>query len=268
MTVQTKIPTPAPDRVTVRSSGTAPSSVCGGSGQLCLGKAVSSTWGGRRKGSGRKRVAVRPLTPHRARPPHAASRPVHVTLRARFRPLRSQHVLPTLRLAIDRTNRRRPNRFRVIEFTVQYDHMHLLVEAADRRELSSGMSSLAVRIARRVNQLVARRGRFWADRWYGRELTSPRQVRTALVYVLANFRKHARWRLGPGIDPFSSALWFDGWEGARPGVARSGQVRLGEERAPPVRRARTWLARDGWRLLGLLRLDEAPAGASRAVRSV
>ena len=65
--------------------------------------------------------------------------------------------------------------------------------------------------SRALNALLLRRGRFWSDRWHGRALGSPREVRHALVYVLANFRKHARQRLPRGVDAFSSALAFDGW---------------------------------------------------------
>jgi len=297
--------------------------------QLSLALPVPRTWGGKRAGAGRKRVASRPLTPHRARPPHASSHPVHVTLRALFRPLRSQHVLPTLRLAIAGADQREPERFRITQYSVQYDHIHLLVEASDQQALSSGMRSVAIRIARSVNALVGRRGRFWADRWYGHTLTSPRQVRSALVYVLANFRKHAPRRLEPGIDPYSSGAWFDGWEAGplaatgsvvatgsamatgsgkpRPGAERapperesthdgihdnvrdnvhrpendaahdterdavraamrqraSGAEPQCEAEAPPVSRPKTWLSRVGWRRYGLLRLDEAPAGAPR-----
>ena len=244
--------------------------------QLPLPLAEPPGWGGRRNGAGRKPRGTRRMTPHRTRPPHSAHHPVIVTLRALFRPLRSQFVLPTLRFAIRGACRRDPKHFRITHFSVQFDHVHLIVEASDRTELSTGMRSLTIRIARSVNDLVGRHGRFWADRWHGRALTSPRQVRTALVYVLANFRKHARRALAPGIDPFSSGLWFDGWR--RNPAVRTG---LGAERAPPslddrhgsgrvplddsvpVTRPGTWLGRVGWQRYGLLRLDESPAGAPR-----
>jgi hypothetical protein len=48
------------------------------------------------------------------------------------------------------------------------------------------MRGLMVRLAKRVNKLLFRRGRFWADRWHGNALTAPRQVPNALVYVLQN----------------------------------------------------------------------------------
>ena len=118
-----------------------------------------------------------------------------------------------------------------------------------------------IRIARYVNELVRRRGRFWADRWHGRALVTPREVRTALVYVLTNFRKHSRIRLAPGVDAFSSAAWFDGWRGFRLGseLPRAGPP-FHRALAPwvVVSKAKSWLATEGWRRLGLVQLSEAP----------
>ena len=120
--------------------------------------------------------------------------------------------------------RRAPDDFRVVHFSVQSNHVHLVVEASDKRALAAGMRSVAIRIARYVNQLLTRRGRLWADRWHGRALTSPRAVRNTLVYVLANFRKHTNAAVPPGIDAFSSAVRFDGFRGFKSGgaVARAG----------------------------------------------
>ena len=60
------------------------------------------------------------------------------------------------------------------------------------------MRGLAVRMAKRVNRVLFRRGRFWADRWHGRGLKSPREVRNALVYVINNRAKHlATYTTGP-----------------------------------------------------------------------
>ncbi len=221
--------------------------------------------GGWRPGAGRKRVARRSSTPHRARPPHSESHPVLVTLRSAFRPLRSQFVEPTVRRAIAETGQRAPKCFRITDYTIQYNHMHIIVEASDKPALSSGIRSLVIRIARSVNALVGLRGRFWADRWFGRELTSPRQVRTALVYVLANYRKHSPYPVAPGIDPFSSGEWFDGWEfGGMRAESGSGPPGSGACRnAPPVSRPRTTLGRVGWRRYGLIRFDDAPAGTTQ-----
>jgi len=140
--------------------------------------------------------------------------------------------------------------FRVVHYSVQATHVHLIVEAEDTETLTSGVRGLMVRIARRVNRLLRRQGRFWADRWHGRDLEGPRQVRNALVYVLQNHKKHADTA---GLDPLSSAASFDGFATAIPGGFRS----VGP---PCVAAAKTWLLKSGWRRRGLIRLTEAPAG--------
>ena len=229
-------------------------------GELPLPKS-RTTWGGRRTGAGRKPGVGRRNVAHRARPQHAERHPVHVTLRSAFRPLRSQHVFPTLCLAIRGATLRAPERFRVVHFSVQWDHVHLVVEAKDEHALSAGVRGLAVRIARYVNELVSRKGRFWADRWHGRALTSPRQVRNVLVYVFGNFRKHARRSFGRGVDAYSSAVHFDGFgefqSGTPPPLATAhSHAALGVHVV--VNETRTWLVATGWRRLGLIGIDEKP----------
>ena len=213
---------------------------------LQLSLPAPRTWGGRRAGAGRKLTpGCRPSVPHRPRPTHTAAHPVHVTLRSgpAVRCLRSDRAFPAVRRALYVASR---GNFRIIHFTVQDDHLHLIVEADDTRALSRGMRGLAIRVARAVNRALGRRGAVWGDRFHARALTTPRAVRNALVYVLMNRRKH---RAGErGLDPCSSAPWFRGW---REPVA----TLLGP---PPVVGARTWLAAVGWCRHGLLGLDERP----------
>ncbi|HEY4157661.1 MAG TPA: hypothetical protein VGM29_06170, partial [Polyangiaceae bacterium] len=97
-----------------------------------------STWGGRRAGAGRKPAPGRARVRHAARPKHAHAHPVHVVLRSKFRPLRSQFTFPTVELALARATRARLG-FRVVHFSVQHDHLHLIVEASSKRALSRGM---------------------------------------------------------------------------------------------------------------------------------
>ena len=202
--------------------------------------------GGARAGAGRKRLPIgRRSTPHRARPAHRAAHPVHITLRSGLRSLRTQFVAPTVVGALRAANR--PD-FRVIHYSIQANHLHLIAEARNADALSSGMRGLAVRLARRLNRLLVRRGQVWVDRWHGNELTSPRQVRNALVYVLQNHVKHSAVRRHPPIDPFSSARDFDGFAFA------ANRARAGPPVAPQC-----WLLRVGWKRHGLIRHDEAPA---------
>ena len=72
-------------------------------------------------------------------------------------------------------------RFRVIEFSVQDDHLHLIVEADGELALRGGIRGLAIRVARAVNRTLDRRGPVWGDRYHARALTTPRAMRNALV---------------------------------------------------------------------------------------
>jgi putative transposase len=209
------------------------------------------TWGGKRPGAGRKPSGARVGVPHRPRPPHYARHPLHVTLRARrgLLSLRTDALFPHLRRGLAEASRWG---FRVLHFSVQRDHIHLLVEAADGCALSRGLQGLAIRLAKAVNRAVRRRGRVWGDRYHARELRTPREVRNALVYVLQNWRKHLTG--ARGMDSRSSAPWFEGWTTSVQRIAAS----------PPVVAARTWLAAVGWRRLGLIRPDEEPRRGPRS----
>jgi putative transposase len=137
--------------------------------------------------------------------------------------------------------------FRVVHFSIQTNHVHLIVEAADSSALARGMQWLNARIARRVNRTLRSRGSVWRERYDARELRFPRSVRNAIVYVLMNAKKHG-FRFPSGIDALSSAPWFDGFT-----------VRVAiDGGASPVRAPRTWLAGVGWRRRGLIWPDETP----------
>jgi REP element-mobilizing transposase RayT len=139
--------------------------------------------------------------------------------------------------------------FRLLEFSIQDDHLHAIVEAEGPAALGRGMRSLAARFAHAVNRALGRRGRVVRDRYHLHVLRTVREVRNAIRYVLLNARKHLV-KLGRGlprvarIDPASSGPWFSGW---RPGVLLPEAIG-----PPPVAPPRTWLAREGWRRLGLL----------------
>ncbi len=172
------------------------------------------------------------------RPILQARHPVHVTMRARasLPSLRSDLVARRLRAIVESP---RIDGFQVVHYSIQSDHIHMIVEAHDKRTLSSGVRSFVIRMAKRLNALFHRKGSLWGDRYHRHDLTTPRQVRNALAYVYANFKKHGQAAPGAGaLDPFSSALTFDGWN-------VGSIVRL---TGPPLRHhpPHTWLLRTGW----------------------
>jgi putative transposase len=192
---------------------------------------------------------------------HLAAHPVLATLKTSVVSLRSERVFPILRDAIARAARILGEQFRVVHFSVEAKRLHLIVEATNRRWLSSGMTGLAIRTAHAINTLLGRHGKVWEDRWRGRALGSAREVRDALVFVLANFRLHTQGALPAGIDGCSSAPWFDGFVGQRPGGAplpSAAGIPVDAELEAPVVPPESALLLREWRALGLIGPAEAP----------
>ncbi len=209
-----------------------------------------SSWGGRREGAGRPRSSA--FLPHESRDPFASRHPVLVTLKVRpdVPSLRSVKVVREVERSFRQACDQR--RFRVVHYSLQSNHVHLLVEAGGARDLGRGMKSIGARLARAVNRVCSRKGPVLLDRFHHRVLKTPREVRNALAYVLLNARRHAGRlaRTMGTVDPASSGRWFDGWK-----------RRIASVREPAgVAEPHTWLLRRGWRRHGLIALDEVPGG--------
>jgi REP element-mobilizing transposase RayT len=223
--------------------------------QLELGR---SRWGGRRPGAGRK-PGPNPRLRHRSRAPFGRGLPCHVTLKMR-------KDVPSLRTValvreVEQTFARGCERgeFRVVHYSLQGDHAHLIVEAKDRYALGRGMKAIGARLARAVNRVFARSGPVLTERYHARVLRTPSEVRNALRYVLLNARRHAAKRgrtlsRALGIDPASSGRWFDGWRRSPDAVGRETRP----SGIPAVSLPRSWLLSEGWRRRGLLDPSEVP----------
>ena len=98
-----------------------------------------TNWGGRRRGAGRKPKGERAGVAHVKRPRLCARHPVLVTMRLRegLASLRHDDAHEVVRRVLVSSSER--DEFRVIEYSVQSSHLHLIVEARDERELSRGL---------------------------------------------------------------------------------------------------------------------------------
>jgi hypothetical protein len=112
------------------------------------------------------------------------------------------------------------------------------------------MAGVAIRMARAVNRVLRRKGSVWSCRYHARALTTPREVRNAIVYVIFNFRKHVP--SARAWDVCSSAPWLEGWE-TSPRCPPCDECD-----GPPVQVPETWLVRTGWKRHGRIRSDDAP----------
>jgi hypothetical protein len=223
---------------------------------------VGDTHGGWRPGAGRPRG--RRDVEHGVRARFKGQIPQHVTLRiVDGVVIRKGWLRPIIHRAIADSQR---DDYRITEFDILGNHLHLTVEAASAEVLASGMNGLEVRLARRLNRVLKRKGKLFVGRYHTRALKTPTEVRNALRYVLLNARHHAAARgerLSPHwVDPFSSGPWFDGWD--RP-LRDDTSLRMVRDLRRPTRPAQTWLLSVGWRALGALSISEIPGRHPRGV---
>lgn len=210
--------------------------------ELCL-----KSWGGRRKGAGRKPKGKNPGVPHGQREKLPKHCPAHITLRVgpEIWNLRGMRLMQEIRVVFWRT--RGIAGMRLTQFSIQQNHIHLIVEAEGHNSLSMGMRVLCIRLATRINRVMGRTGQVFSDRFHMHILRTPREVEHAIRYVRDNSRIHARregrsWR--QGVDPCTG------------GPCRK-QFPL-ETRCLVVE-PRTWLLRRAWRLPPLGSRSTTPA---------
>ncbi len=186
-------------------------------------------WGGRRKGAGRPRTRPHPGlkgpgVPHLPRPELCARHPLHITLRTvpGVGYLRGGRVAKEIEAALRESSER--HGVHIVHYSIQGNHLHLIVEAQSTLALARGMQGLAIRLAKRLNRALRRHGQVFADRYHAHALSTRREVANALRYVLANYRHHTREHL--------PKRWHD---------PRATQMEA------PLVAPRTWLLRVGWR---------------------
>ncbi len=119
---------------------------------------VFRTHGGRRPGAGRKPKGARAGASHRARPEHDPRHPVHVTMRVvgSAAGLRCKDMYLAVREATIASAQREG--FRIVQMSIQRDHLHLIVEADSRAALSSGVRGFSISAARQINKAFTERG--------------------------------------------------------------------------------------------------------------
>jgi len=180
--------------------------------------------GGKRDNAGRKPTGKRAGSPHKRRPEVNPEHPQHVVLRVvkAVGWLRSGKAHRAIRRALanvlDYTVR-----FRIVHYSLQHNHLHLMCEADDKAALADGLKSFQISAAKHLNRELTpkgarrRRGQVFEDRYHVEAITSVAQTKRTLNYVLNNWRKHRRDRTTVGlfdgrIDPYSSGVWYFDWK--------------------------------------------------------
>jgi len=203
--------------------------------------------GGKRKGAGRPPKGERSLTSHAKSPLVTRHDPLMITVKVRkdIPNLRNKKTLALFQSVLRAM--RDFDGFRVVHYSLQRDHIHLIVEGDSTEAVSKGMQSLLIRFARAINRMLGRSGPVLADRYHAEEMKSPRETKNKLAYTLCNANKHGE-AIGVGmeLDRFSSAPVFPGWTE----LARA-EVRDVTEQ-DVVSAPTSWRLTKGWRKHGLI----------------
>lgn len=147
--------------------------------------------------------------------------------------------------------------FRIVHVSIQRNHLHFIVEAANKDALSRRLQSFVIKLAKALNHAWGREGKVFAHRYSAKQIKSRRYARNALAYVLNNWRRHhedfyenANSKIF--LDEYSSAVSFDGWtiKFCKPTI---------EYEPLPVSPPQTWLLREGWKQHGRIDPFEVPA---------
>jgi REP element-mobilizing transposase RayT len=221
--------------------------------------------GGPREGAGRKPNGEEACASHARRPELKRELPLHVTLRV-VRDvgwLRKMSAYRAIRRAL-RTALEHHAQFRIVHFSLQRDHIHLMCEVANKAGLTIGMRSFQIAAAKHLNRELTRkgckrrRGKVFADRYHAEAIDSIARTCNTMSYILNNWRKHGHedgYSLFDGrIDPYSSGVYFLHWkERTLPDFV----IPPGYE-PPELGNAHTWLLTEGVRKGRVISCFEVP----------
>ena len=155
--------------------------------------------GGLRDGAGRKRTRARGVA-HDVREKVSGRVPLHINFKYKI-PVRNKETLKILKRSIQ--NARRFG-LKVLHFSFQHNHIHLIVEAANNEILSKGMRSLTITFAKSL-----KKGRIQMGRYHLHVLKTFREVKNAIHYVLFNEQKHETGTCS-AVNQYSSLLSIEG----------------------------------------------------------
>lgn len=154
------------------------------------------------KCAGRKAIHDRAIR-HTERPKFKNARSLHLTIKVRENKadIKSIKLLKALHHAIKRA---RLMKLKIIHYTLEYNHVHLLVEADTHHALHRGMQAFGISFSKAINKTKRLKGTVYKHRYHFRQICSSRELKNVLHYIFHNGIKHGR--TSSLIDPFNSLM--------------------------------------------------------------
>ena len=140
------------------------------------------------KRAGRKAIHA-PSIRHRKRAEIKKPSSLHLTIKIAKNKagVKNKQILKVLKRAILKG---RSAGIRIIHFTLEYDHIHLLVEADCKIKLGRGMMRFGVTLAKGINHYRRDQGQVYKHRYHQRFITSRRDLKNVMNYIFHNGLKH------------------------------------------------------------------------------
>ncbi|MGZ3788931.1 MAG: transposase [Bacteriovorax sp.] len=152
------------------------------------------------KGAGRPAIVDKGIR-HTRRPFLKKPSSLHLTVKIKKNKadLKNKSVLGILKRAI--LNARRQG-LKVIHYSLEYDHVHLLIEAENNHILGKGMQAFGVTLSKAINRMRRLKGGVYKHRYHFRQISGTRELKNVMKYIFTNGLKH---KTAKGIvNPYNS----------------------------------------------------------------
>jgi len=152
------------------------------------------------KGAGRPALWDKGIR-HTLRPRLKKASSLHLTIKVKKikAEIKNKAVLNLLKRAI--SNARKQGLI-IIHYTLEYDHINLLIEADNNSTLAKGMQSLGVTLSKGINRLKKLKGAVYKHRYHFRQISSPSELKKVMSYIFNNGLKHKSAR--SLVNPYNS----------------------------------------------------------------
>lgn len=143
----------------------------------------------------------------------------------------------TLKLLWHAIKKARLKGLKIVHYTLEFDHVHLLVEADNKAVLGTGMQSFGITLSKGINKLKGLKGQVFKTRYHFRKLRTPTEVKKVIHYILGNSIKH---KSSSFINQYNSLVRVDCFRELYPGF-EMGLISTIEE-SDFLHRLRTYLS--------------------------
>lgn len=188
-------------------------------------------WGGRRKGAGKKRIHSAGVA-HTKREKITSREPLHVNFKLTVT-IKNENGLRAIKKSLENARKY----FHILHYSLQWNHIHLIIEATDNEALFRGMRSFTNTFVKCMGK-----GSIQKERYHLHVLRSVKETKNAFRYVIFNEAHHSRKKVVTA-DAYSSLHQLNLKELAK--QFKFSIVKKSSHREISLDQPTSWLAKNG-----------------------